>query len=576
MKNEKLQYILLILLMLACTACSPRIDDINKETNVAASKKPLAQEEDINSDKSNQKDEIINDKEEMSFDDNEFLIPDPMSFNSDIEYWDVEEIKSHKIKTEKKELRSLEEYYVPAAIPEGWIQDHIQVTEDYVAVFYRPEKLQRGEFNYFDNSYYSFCLYRKVNGKELKERLLSIYKNEYESVVQEEQDCYIINNIERNLKYIYWAEGEKSLFATMPLDANLDEVKNFCKSMLQRVDVDNSDYGNQNEGILIPDPMSNNPLICYADIEELISHYIKTEKEELRSLEEYYVPAAIPEGCVQDHIQVTENFVAVFYRPEAYKKGEFDFNNNPYYSFCLNRKEKDSEINDRLLATYGDKYDDVVQQERDYYIVDDVEKNLKYIYWAERGKSHFATMPLDTTLDEIKAFCRTEIQRVKPWTTPSLDDISYANEEELKERIQKGDREELKELTEYFVSKTIPDGWVADHIRVKEYYATIYYRPSDYEEGKYEGVNNPYYSFCWYRTESESDIEDNLWRIYEKDYKNVVTEIDNFYIVDNEQTKIKSIYWAQDGNSFFAKMPIDVTLEEIRSFCDAKEIKLID
>lgn len=141
----------------------------------------------------------------------------------------------------------------------------------------------------------------------------------------------------------------------------------------------------------------------------------------------------------------------------------------------------------------------------------------------------------------------------------------------MKESIQKGDKEELKELTEYFVPEIIPDGWVVDHIRVKEYYAATYYRPSKYEE-----ENNQYYSFCWYRTETESDIEDNLWRTYEKDYKNVVTEIEEFYIVDNEESKIKSIYWAQDGKSFFAKMPIDVTLEEIKSFCVAKEVKLID
>lgn len=411
MKSRSIKSLLLITIMLVCTACGSEKNNVNDETETS--------EKNVNQESSS--DENTNYKDELSSYENELPIPAPIQFDTHIEYWDVEEIKSHKIKTAKKELRSLEEYYVPEIIPEGWVQDRIQVTEDYVAIFYRQERFHRGEFNYFDSPYYSFCMYRKANRNKIKEIVESIYGGNYDIKTKDKIEYYIVDDAEKKIKYIYWVEREKVFFVTMPLEAGLDEIVNFCKIQTQRVDVDISAYGNENEGLLIPDPMSNNPLISYWDFEELESFLVSTDKEELDSLVEYYVPETIPEGWVQDHIQVTENFVAVFYRPEECERGEFDFGNNTYYSFCLNRKEKDSEIKDRLLVTYGDDYENVVQQERDYYIVDDEEKKLKYIYWADCGKSIFATMPLDATLEEIKIFCRAESVRVEPWTTPSLD-----------------------------------------------------------------------------------------------------------------------------------------------------------
>ena len=187
---------------------------------------------------------------------------------------------------------------------------------------------------------------------------------------------------------------------------------------------DNSMVGEHNgtnfTDIIKLDPTSTDPAQNFKNATEVRSA-AGTGNPNIKGLEEFYVPNTVPEDWVQDHIQITQDYVAIFYRPQEMPEGEFDWKNNVYYSFGLIRNVKDSQIKDRLLTVYGDEYKKVVQEERDYYIIDDVEKNIKYVCWAQRGKSHFATMPLDISLDEVKSFCRTEIERIIPWHDPTPD-----------------------------------------------------------------------------------------------------------------------------------------------------------
>lgn len=172
--------------------------------------------------------------------------------------------------------------------------------------------------------------------------------------------------------------------------------------------------------IITLDPTSTDPMQNFKNATE-VQDAAGTGNVNVKGLEEFYIPNTVPDGWTQDHIQINRDYVAIFYRPQETTEGEFDWKNNVYYSFGLIRDVKDSELKDRLLAIYGDDYEKVVQEERDHYIIDDVEKNTKYVYWAQRGKSHFATMPLDVSLDDVKSFCRTEIERVIPWHDPTPD-----------------------------------------------------------------------------------------------------------------------------------------------------------
>lgn len=145
--------------------------------------------------------EITYDKNENSLDSNYpcTLPPDESEFRSEDEF--VKGIKAGK----KEELKNIPHYYMPQSIPKNWYLDRIYVDPSCVTVRYKYVK---------DNEV-----------KNIGDYTLSWHR---ENEKGEELTCTIIGLSDDSYKQISWNEESYNFYAKVPMDAGMNEIRDFC------------------------------------------------------------------------------------------------------------------------------------------------------------------------------------------------------------------------------------------------------------------------------------------------------------------------------------------------------------
>ena len=129
------------------------------------------------------------------------------------------------------------------------------------------------------------------------------------------------------------------------------------------------------------------------------------------------------------------------------------------------------------------------------------------------------------------------------------DHSEYRSEDELIKAINSGNKEELKDLTLFYMAGYVPKNWYIDKILVTPDSITTTYKYVKDNEVKNVGD----YSFTWIRTPQTGQDEST-------------------YTIITWENGVKFVKWYENGNCFSAKVPLDAGIDEIRGVANTSSV----
>lgn len=202
-------------------------------------------------------------------------------------------------------------------------------------------------------------------------------------------------------------------------------------------------------------------------------------------------------------------------------------------SKCIYFSNDETPMNGEELVQFLDSYNNP----DDYDEYADITENYLVVMQSHLGVNGLRGGELDNNKETD--------EDSEPMITLAPDESLFQSEDELLKSINTSNKENIKNITHYYMPNNIPENWYIDNIFVNTNSMKVQYKYV--KDNTVSNVGD--YSFTWERQEQGTTQEESV-----------------LSITTLEENGNKNISWYEDGFSFSATVPADVGIDEIINF----------